>query len=72
LEFRKNMVEIAPEVPGYLADIMYDPQTSGGLLISVSADKAPALLERMLEAGIKDAAIIGEVVAEPKGKITVA
>jgi len=71
-EFRKNMVEIAPEVPGYLADIMYDPQTSGGLLISVSADKAPALLERMLEAGIKDAAIIGEVVAEPKGKITVA
>jgi len=70
-EFRKNMVEIATEVPEYLADIMYDPQTSGGLLISVSAEKATALLERLLEAGINNAAIIGEVVVEPKGKITV-
>jgi len=70
-EFRLNMVEIAKEVPGYLSDILFDPQTSGGLLISVSEPKAPVLLERLHREGIKEAAIIGEIVAEPKGKIIV-
>ena len=70
-EFRLNMVEIAQEVPDYLADILFDPQTSGGLLISVSEQKASVLLERMHKEGIKEAAIIGEVIAEPKGKIIV-
>ena len=70
-EFRLNMVEIAQEVPDYLADILFDPQTSGGLLISVSEQKASVLLERMHKEGIKEAVIIGEVIAEPKGKIIV-
>ena len=70
-EFRLNMVEIAKEVPDYLADILFDPQTSGGLLISVSEQKAPALLERMHQEGIEEAVVIGEVVAKPQGKIIV-
>jgi selenide,water dikinase len=70
-EFRLNMVEIKKEVPDYLADILFDPQTSGGLLISVAEEKAPVLLERMHQEGIKEAAIIGEIVTEPKGKIIV-
>jgi selenide,water dikinase len=70
-EFRLNMVEIAKEVPDYLADILFDPQTSGGLLISVSEQKAPVLLERMHQEGIEEAVVIGEVVAKPQGKIIV-
>jgi selenide,water dikinase len=70
-EFRLNMVEIAREVPDYLADILFDPQTSGGLLISVSEQKAPVLLERMHQEGIEEAVVIGEVVAKPQGKIIV-
>jgi len=70
-EFRMSMVEIDREVPGYLADILFDPQTSGGLLISVPEAKAQLLLERMNDGGIENAAIVGEVVAEPKGKIVV-
>ena len=70
-EFRRNMVEIDRAVPGYLADILYDPQTSGGLLISVPDSEARLLLTRMHENGIQEAAIIGEIVAEPKGKVTV-
>ena len=70
-EFRQDMVKVAKEVPDYLADILFDPQTSGGLLISLPAKKAPTLLERMHREGIKEAAIIGEVTAEPKGKIIV-
>ena len=70
-EFRLNMVEIAREVPDYLADILFDPQTSGGLLISVSEQKAPVLLERMHQEGIEEAVVIGEVIAKPQGKIIV-
>jgi len=70
-EFRLNMVEIAKEVPDYLADILFDPQTSGGLLISVSEQKAPVLLERMHQEGIEEAVVIGEVVAKPQVKIIV-
>ena len=70
-EFRKDMVSIDEEIPDYLADILFDPQTSGGLLIAVPAARAEKLLEKMHKEGIGEAAIIGEVVAEPKGKILV-
>jgi selenide,water dikinase len=65
------MVEMRQTVPQYLSDIMYDPQTSGGLLISVPADKADRLLEDMHRKGVTDAAIIGEITDSPKGKIIV-
>jgi selenide,water dikinase len=70
-EFRQKMVEVAKAVPNYLTDILFDPQTSGGLLISVPEPKAPVLLERMHQGGIEAATIIGEIIAEPKGKIIV-
>jgi len=70
-EFRRDMVVIDEKVPHYLADILFDPQTSGGLLIAVPAARAEALLKKMRDSGVTGAAIIGEVVAEPKGKILV-
>jgi selenide,water dikinase len=71
-DFREHMVEIGQSVPEYLADMMYDPQTSGGLLIAVSQSDAERLLKKLNDSGVADAKIIGEVVAEPKGKIVVA
>jgi selenide,water dikinase len=70
-EFRAGTVDIAANVPDYLADILFDPQTSGGLLIAVPAEKAATLLDRMHREGIEAATIIGEVVAEPACRITV-
>jgi selenide,water dikinase len=70
-DFREHMVQIEQSVPEYLADIMYDPQTSGGLLIAVSASDAERLLKKLHDAGVADAKIVGEVAAEPKGKIVV-
>ena len=70
-EFRSRMVAIEKTVPEYLADILFDPQTSGGLFISVAPEKAEALLEKMHREGIDEAALVGEVVAAPKGKIIV-
>ena len=70
-DFRKGMVDIAKNVPQYLEDILFDPQTSGGLLIAVPERKAPGLLERLHQEGVSEAAIIGEVAAEPRGRIRV-
>ena len=70
-EFRKDMVDISEDVPQYLADVLFDPQTSGGLLIAVPEPKAAKLLEKLHKAGVTEAAIIGEVVGEPKRRIRV-
>jgi selenide,water dikinase len=69
-DFRAHMVEISEQVPAYMVDILFDPQTSGGLLISISAEQATELLNRMQEEGVSEAAIIGEIVDTP-GKIVV-
>jgi len=43
------------------AEFLFDPQTSGGLLIAVEPDKADTLLERCHAAGLDAATIIGAV-----------
>jgi len=47
-----------------LDDLLVDPQTSGGLLISVSPDQCNALLDRIVEI-YTDAAIVGNVLERP-------
>jgi selenide,water dikinase len=68
-EYRKPMVDVEPGVPAWIAEVLYDPQTSGGLLIALAASEAEGLLKRLHEAGIDDAAIVGEFVTEPRGRI---
>lgn len=46
-------------------NLLYDPQTSGGLLVSVAPEKAVAVLEMFHAQGYAAAAIIGEMVAGP-------
>jgi len=70
-DFRLPMIERAAEISDEMLLILFDAQTSGGLLISVPGREADTLLQRMHEEGIEEAAIIGEVVAQPKGKIVV-
>jgi selenide,water dikinase len=70
-DFRINMIDINKKVPQYLQDILFDPQTSGGLLIAVPEKKAPKLLKKLHDKGVTEAAVIGEVTAEPKGRIKV-
>jgi selenide,water dikinase len=71
-EFYECMVEMAPSVDRLLQDVLFDPQTSGGLLICVQRDNGDGLLRELTEKGIRDAAIVGEVVSEPKEKIVIA
>jgi len=70
-EFRECMVDFAPSVDRLIQDILFDPQTSGGLLIGVDPDRAGDLVAELRGKGIEDAAIIGEVVAEPRERIIV-
>ncbi|MCP4468839.1 MAG: selenide, water dikinase SelD, partial [Halieaceae bacterium] len=44
---------------------LFDPQTSGGLLISIATERAPDLLAALREADYRDAQVIGEIIALP-------
>jgi selenide,water dikinase len=68
-QYREGQVEIGPACPDWLVDILFDPQTAGGLLIAVAADKAEDLLNKMHAAGLATAAIVGEAIPSPPGKI---
>lgn len=52
-----------------LLDLFYDPQTSGGLLISVPEQKAERMLDSIKQAGYTDAAIIGRVLINEGSRI---
>ena len=70
-EFYIKMVKIHTDVPEPTQDILFDPQTSGGLLICLEPGKAEPLLDRLRQNGVEEAAIIGEVVSQPRGVVTV-
>ncbi len=47
-------------------ELLFDPQTSGGLLLSVPSAKADSLITELKKEGIEAAALVGEVVANPQ------
>ena len=53
-----------------MKDILYDPQTSGGLLISVRADMLDLLMKE-LEGNVTEYAVIGEVIEKGEHPIIV-
>jgi selenide, water dikinase len=61
-EFYGPQMKIADEVADEMAEIAFDPQTSGGLLIAVPSEEATALLAELQSSNHRDAAIIGRVV----------
>jgi selenophosphate synthase len=69
-DFAECLVAYDPSVPANIRTVLYDPQTAGGLLISVSAENA-AELNRALQAAGVPAVEIGEVLAPAKPLITI-
>jgi selenide,water dikinase len=49
------------QIPNDLRTLLYDPQTAGGLLVSISNDESDGLLASLRSAGLR-AARIGSVV----------
>jgi selenide,water dikinase len=69
--FRGAFVDFADSVSMAIQDLLFDPQTSGGLLIAVAAADAEPLVAALKARGVGCAAIVGEVVAKPFGRIVV-
>jgi selenide,water dikinase len=53
---------------GFSYDIIFDPQTSGGLLMAIEAADVPVFAQNAGDVGL-DFWIIGKFIDEPKGKI---
>ena len=70
-DFRISQIEKADTCPDWILDVLFDPQTAGGLFFSISEAAAQGLIEKLHQGGIVDAAIVGKVVSENPGKIVV-
>ena len=68
-DFAACKVEISGHVPDIKMDVLYDAQTSGGLLISVKGERVEMLLEQLHSKGVQWATVIGEVLEGPKGRV---
>jgi len=64
-----HLVDAAPEVPPHMLMLLYDAQTSGGLLSVLPAEQADEAVSRLRAAGVNSAARIGAVIAEPRIRI---
>ena len=59
-EYLQPATSLAPDIPDAIAHLLFDPQTSGGLLISVPEAHSQAML-KALQKDCPDARIIGQV-----------
>lgn len=65
-DFFGPRVAVGPDVPGEVEDALFDPQTSGGLLIALAPDDACELERRMREEG-RLCARVGRVAERTEG-----
>ena len=70
IEFIAGCVEFAGAIPEEVRNLLFDPQTSGGLLLSVAAQDAPALLAALRARDIP-AQEIGSVIEKTQPLIQV-
>lgn len=69
-EYVGEDIEIAESVTKEMRNLLFDPQTAGGMLISISADRSDELLERLWER-YPQATKIGRVVGRAAHSIVV-
>ena len=69
--FRTSMVTFSDSIDPIMQDILFDPQTSGGLLIGVRDTLAQSLLEELKADGVAQSTVIGNVTDSSAGRIIV-
>jgi selenide,water dikinase len=67
----ENHLQIEKDLTKHQEQLLYDPQTSGGLLLSVPAAQANALIAALGAAGVRTAVQVGEVAEGPYGIVVV-
>ena len=68
-EYRQALTDLADGLDPALVELMFDPQTSGGLLAALPADRAEAALARLAEAGVEGVARVGRVTDDNPGRV---
>jgi selenide,water dikinase len=67
--YGESFLDVDSRCPEWLVDILFDPQTAGGLLIALEAAEAEELVKEMRGAGIEEASIVGSVTDTSPGRI---
>lgn len=67
----EKQLQIKKSLTQHQEQLLYDPQTSGGLLLAVPGSQADALIAALTDAGLKTAVQVGEVVEGPYGIVVV-
>ena len=70
-EYLDECVTWSDGLPEDLWKILYDPQTSGGLLLSVPQAKADELVRALHGKGVTDAVIVGKITSDNPGVVHV-
>ena len=69
--FCEKHLTIDPGISQIEVDLLSDAQTSGGLFIAIAPQDGETLMRRLMERGVAEAAIIGEVTGTGVGRISV-
>ena len=70
-KYRSPMVDLDAQVNPLRLELMYDPQTSGGLFAAVHPEQAEQAVQALLAAGVSQARIVGEVSGDIPGRMRV-
>ena len=71
VEFVQEKLEWDSDLPEDVIYLLCDPQTSGGLLISVPKAKTDELLKTLTDANVETIALVGEIIEDKENRIYV-
>jgi selenide,water dikinase len=64
-------LEISAKLSREEEELLFDPQTSGGLLLSIPESQAKQFMNELRTAGVETAVKIGEVILSPNPRIRI-
>jgi selenide,water dikinase len=67
----KHHLDIQVSLSSHEEELLYDPQTSGGLLLAVPGSQADELIASLTTANVQTAVRVGEIVADSVGIVVV-
>jgi selenide,water dikinase len=70
-KYREQQVEGIEGIDPVLLDILFDPQTSGGLIAAIDKSQAEDYVARLKSKGLSDTAVVGEFTDYSKGKVII-
>ncbi len=68
--FYENHVVYNKEISPGIRDIIFDPQTSGGLFVTVQPEKSDCLISGFKDRGV-ESFIVGRIMDQPAGKVVI-